>query len=148
MEKKVLIFMTAVLVIMLAAFIFIPGPQRPDEKIKDIETNSKNIKVYNLTAGQKIISPLIIFGEADGWYFEASFPARLEDADGNILARAPAQAKTDWMTAKFVPFEVKLEFELPVTEKGFVILEQDDPSGQKENVEFIKIPVVFESSTY
>ncbi len=135
--------MTAVLVLLLAAFIFIPGPDKTG-KIK-IETNSENIKVFNLAADQAVKSPLIILGEAAGWYFEASFPARLEDANGYIISGAPAQAKSDWMTAEFVPFEAKLEFEPPTTKTGFVVLMADDPSGLNQNVEYIKIPVVFES---
>lgn len=133
--------MTAVLVLLLAAFIFIPGPDKTGKK--GIETNSENIKVFNLEVNQVVKSPLIILGEAAGWYFEASFPARIEDAGGNVLAQAPAQAKSDWMTTEFVPFETKLEFETPTTKTGFVVLMADDPSGLNQNVEYIKIPVVF-----
>lgn len=141
-EKKILVFMTAVLVLMLAAFIFIPAPEK-DEPARKIETNSKNIKVYNLVAGQEIKSPLVILGEAAGWYFEASFPVKITDGNGNILSAGPAQAKSDWMTTEFVPFEANLEFKSSPTETGFVILEADDPSGLNQDVEYIKIPIVF-----
>lgn len=143
-EKKILVFMTAVLVLVLAAFIFIPAPEK-DEPARKIETNSKNIKVYNLVAGQEIKSPLVILGEAAGWYFEASFPARIEDTFGNVIAQAPAQAKSDWMTTESVPFETKLEFDPPTTPAGFVVLMADDPSGLNQNVEYIKIPILFEN---
>ena len=60
---------------------------------------------------QTISSPLVLEGEARGvWFFEASFPARLFDDDGNEIAVAIAQAQGEWMTEDFVPFLATLEF--------------------------------------
>jgi len=136
--------MTAILVVLLALFLFIPAPNRNGQN-PQIETNSENIRVFNLLANQKISSPLVVLGEARLWYFEASFPARLEDGNGKIITQVPAQAKTDWMTKEFVPFEARFEFTFPETQTGYVILEEDDPSGLNQNREFIKIPIVFEN---
>ena len=89
-------------------------------------------------------SPLLIVGEARGnWYFEASFPVRLIDAAGTLLAEAPAQAKSDWMTTEFVPFEVELDFQLPTTETGTLILKKDNPSGLPEHDASVSLPVRF-----
>ncbi len=151
MEKKILVILTVVLVILILAFILIPAPGKdektPKGQIKDITTNSSNIRVFNVQANEIINSPLVILGEAKLWYFEASFPVRLEDAGGRIITQVPAQAKTDWMTEEFVAFEAKLEFEPPATETGFIVLEQDDPSGLKSNIEFMKIPVTFKGQS-
>ncbi|MBI3588858.1 MAG: hypothetical protein HY093_00370 [Candidatus Liptonbacteria bacterium] len=143
MEKKVLIFMTAVLVLMLAVFIFVPAP-RPNSP----RTNP-DLKLYNLEVNQIVSSPLLILGEVKGsWYFEASFPVTLEDASGNILAQLPAEAKGDWMTTSSVPFEVKLDFKIPLTKTGFVIFSPDDPSGLGKNKDkTVKIPIIFENYT-
>lgn len=90
-------------------------------------------------------SPLVVKGEARGnWYFEASFPVVLIDANGKELALSPAQAKTDWMTTEFVPFEVTLTFSTPLTKTGTLILKKDNPSGLPENDASISIPVRFE----
>ncbi|MCJ7786739.1 GerMN domain-containing protein, partial [Patescibacteria group bacterium] len=77
------------------------------------------------------------------WFFEASFPIKLVDEKGNELGIAIAQAQSDWMTEDFVPFEAELHFELPVTEKGTLILEKDNPSGLLENADELRIPVKF-----
>lgn len=144
MEKKILIFLTAVLVIMIAAVLFIPAPKK--EKTKPaLSSTSPNLKIFNLVPNQAISSPLVVFGEAKGWYFEASFPVRIQDEDGNILVVAPAQAKSDWMTNEFVPFETKLEFKPSTRSRGFVILEKDNPSGLEENAESVQIPVIFKN---
>ncbi len=89
-------------------------------------------------------SPLEIRGEARGyWFFEASFPVRLIDENGKELGTGIAQALSDWMTEDFVPFESKIEFQSPTTEKGILILEKDNPSGLPENADELRIPVRF-----
>ena len=89
-------------------------------------------------------SPLTVKGEARGnWYFEASFPVRLFDADDKELAVIPAQAKGEWMTTEFVPFEITLNFSRPKTATGVLVLEKDNPSGLPEYDDSISIPVRF-----
>jgi hypothetical protein len=51
------------------------------------------ITVTSLTKNAVVKSPLTIKGEARGnWYFEASFPVKLFDVNGEQLAINPAQA--------------------------------------------------------
>ncbi|MFH1789929.1 MAG: Gmad2 immunoglobulin-like domain-containing protein [bacterium] len=102
------------------------------------------ISVENLSAGQSITSPLTIKGQARGsWFFEASFPIKLLDQSGSLLASVPAQAKGNWMTNDFVPFEAELKFSSPTTSKGSIILEKDNPSGLTQNADQLIIPVSF-----
>src|SRR3569623_2033710 len=57
--------------------------------------------------GEHITSPLFVTGIARGtWFFEASFPAELKDAQGNTIAQGAGQAQGDWMTEDFVPFSL------------------------------------------
>jgi len=103
------------------------------------------IRVSSLEPNQTIQSPLIIQGEARGvWFFEADFPVKLYDGNGNIIAQGIAQALGDWMTEDFVGFRCELEFETPETETGQLILEKDNPSGLPENADQLIIPVVFD----
>lgn len=91
-----------------------------------------------------VTSPLTITGKARGtWYFEASFPVRLLDDDGNELVVIPAQAQGDWMTEDFVPFSVTLAF-VTTAKTGTLVLERDNPSGMPENDKAIEIPVRFQ----
>lgn len=103
------------------------------------------IIVDNPRTNQEIESPLTISGQARGyWFFEASFPVLLTDWDGLIIAEGIAQAKGDWMTEDFVPFEVTLEFEKPsYNNKGTLILRKDNPSGLPENDDSLEVPVIF-----
>ncbi len=95
--------------------------------------------------GDVVTNPLIVSGSARGtWYFEASFPVRLLDGNGNEIAITPAQAQGDWMTEDFVPFSAVLQFNPPVTLTGTLILQKDNPSGMPENDASIQIPVLFQ----
>ncbi|HTK05397.1 MAG TPA: Gmad2 immunoglobulin-like domain-containing protein [Candidatus Eisenbacteria bacterium] len=102
------------------------------------------IRVTSPRKDQLVSSPLSITGEARGtWYFEASFPVKLLDANGKVLATAAAQAQGDWMTKDFVPFKAVLEFPAPATATGTLVLEKDNPSGLPENAASVSVAVRF-----
>ena len=91
-------------------------------------------------------SPLSIKGEARGyWFFEASFPVRLIDANGKNIPLDPPyiMAASEWMTEDFVPFEATLIFDSPGTKIGTLILQKDNPSGLPEYDDSLTIPVRF-----
>ncbi len=102
------------------------------------------IKIDSPRPNTVVTSPFEITGQARGtWYFEASFPVKLLDADGNVLAQVPAQAQSDWMTENFVPYKVTLEFIAPATDTGTLVLEKDNPSGLPEHDDSLIVPVRF-----
>lgn len=101
--------------------------------------------------GSVVSNPLKVTGMARGmWYFEASFPLTLVDWDGKIIAESHAEAKENWMTEEFVPFEGTIEFATPYKpgdqdfmKRGALILQKDNPSGLPEHSDALEIPVVF-----
>lgn len=109
----------------------------------DTATTDPRIRVETPKANTKVTSPLVVRGEARGtWYFEASFPAKLLDERGNVIAQTPAQAKGEWMTENFVPFEATLTF-TATSGKGTLVLERDNPSGLPQNDAQIRIPITW-----
>lgn len=121
--------------------------------VEDVQNNLEKInliQIFEPFPNQKIKSPLVIKGEARGyWFFEASFPIVLVDWDGKIIAEGHATAQKEWMTKDMVPFEAKINFEKPemigdFSKKGSVILKKDNPSGLSENDDAFEIPIVFE----
>ena len=109
----------------------------------DIAENDK-IKIFSPLPNGVITSPVGVRGEARGtWYFEASFPIRLEDANGKVLVQTYTMAQGEWMTENFVPFELILSFDTPETDKGTLIFEKDNPSGLPEHAEELRMPVRF-----
>lgn len=105
---------------------------------------SDMIVIETPRAGQLISRPVVITGKARGnWYFEASFPARLVDANGQSLGTMPIQATGDWMTTEFVPFAATMDFTISSTKTSTLILQKDNPSRLPENDDELRIPVTF-----
>lgn len=105
------------------------------------------IHVVSPTRNATITSPFTISGEARGmWYFEASFPVRLYDAEGELLGTSVAQAQGEWMTENFVPFTSVLSFTPPSTETGTLVFQKDNPSGLPEHDKEVRVPVTFDIS--
>jgi hypothetical protein len=127
-----------------------------DEEVKGIEKElpvdsskiaqeNENIRVTSPLQNQVVSSPLVITGEARGtWFFEACFPVKILDGNGEEIAAHYATALSDWMTEDFVPFEATIEFEEPDTEIGFLVLKKDNPTGLPEFDDELVIAVRFE----
>lgn len=105
------------------------------------------IRVESPRPNTAIDAPLTITGEARGnWYFEASFPILLLDANDEDLGRAVAQAQGEWMTTNFVRFKATMYFTPSTTEHGTLVLKKDNPSGLPENEDELRIPVIFKTT--
>ncbi|MEQ8558787.1 MAG: Gmad2 immunoglobulin-like domain-containing protein [Henriciella sp.] len=90
----------------------------------------------------RITTPLQLSGSVPGtWYFEGSFPIRLQSADGETLAQSVANSTEDWMTEEPVAFEASLDFSVSAPTEATLVLSEDDPSG-RGNVQEAHLPVV------
>ena len=138
--KKILLFSSIVVVVIFGAILFFK--KSANEPI--ILPNSDLIKVDSPSLNQVIQSPFTITGQARGtWFFEASFPVKLVDLSGNVIVQTFANAKGEWMTENFVPFESILNFDIATTtQPAILILQKDNPSGLPENDAQIEIPVI------
>jgi len=120
------------------------------ENIGNEIEKSNLIRVFQPRPNTAVASPLVVKGESRGnWFFEASFLIELVDENGTVIANAIAEAKSDWMTVDFVPFEATLIFSKPETVKGEIVLIKDNPSGLPEHDDELRIPVAFsQEATY
>jgi glucose/arabinose dehydrogenase len=110
------------------------GDNSPEELIR-VESPKKN---------EIVKSPLVIRGEARGkWFFEASFPVKLLDGDGTLLAGGVAEAEAEWMTENLVPFRAELSFASPRGGRGKIVLMRDNPSGLPDGDQSLEIEVRF-----
>jgi Immunoglobulin-like domain of bacterial spore germination len=107
---------------------------------------SAHFRLKTPILGAEVSSPLEISGSAAGWYFEATFPVKLLDANGDILASGQARATDDWMTENFVPFTAELSFSKPTTTTGMLIFKNDNPSGDPTRDEEVDVPVRFSAT--
>ncbi|MBX4188290.1 MAG: Gmad2 immunoglobulin-like domain-containing protein [Candidatus Doudnabacteria bacterium] len=117
----------------------------PDGKsfTEDLSENAE-VVINTPTRGATVKSPLTVTGKAKGnWFFEANIPVTLKDSNGKVLAQIGAQAQSDWMTTDYVNFTAVLNFPIPSTEFGVLLIEKDNPSGLPENDASYAIPVKF-----
>lgn len=142
--KKLLIVLGVLILAVLIGAVVLPFLTPKDAGV-GYENKYPDLIQIDAPGGNAIVqSPLAVVGTARGqWYFEASFPIELLDANGKQLAEVPVQAKGDWMTTEFVPFEVELTFASPTTKTGTLVLKNDNPSGLPENEKEVRIPVQF-----
>lgn len=109
------------------------------------ETSIENlIVVTSPNVNANIDSPVTVQGQARGvWYFEASFPVKVYDANDVLLGTGVAQAQSDWMTEDFVEFVASVTYTTPTTATGTIVLEKDNPSDLPEHDNSLSIPIVF-----
>ncbi len=82
-------------------------------------------------------------GEAPGnWYFEASFPIKVIDPEGNTLANSYGQAQSDWMTTNQVPFVGEVKIEKAYSGPATVVIMKDNPSGLPEHDDSIDFQII------
>jgi hypothetical protein len=117
---------------------------QPTPESTYMNATSDDIQVMTPMPGASVMSPLTVSGKARGpWYFEASFPVEVRDEDGTLLGQGVAQAEGEWMTVEFVPFSVSVQFATPSSKKGYVLLKNDNPSGDPIRDKSISVPVLF-----
>jgi len=114
------------------------------EAVREAAAIPDLIELRTPLPGAILQSPLTLEGRARGtWFFEASFPVYLTDADGDTIAVTPAQAEGEWMTREFVPFKATLTFSPPASSTGTLILAKDNPSGLPEHAAELRVPIRF-----
>ena len=102
------------------------------------------IQIHSPRPGDTISSPLTVRGEARGyWFFEASFPIRLESSDGIVVTEHYATAEDAWMTEEFVPFVADISFASPEQTSGNLLLLKANASELPEHDATLRVPVRF-----
>ena len=142
-RKSIKKFIISIIIILLVFVIYLFISIAMNEK-SVVNLGEIYVRVFTIEPSTIVKSPLEISGEARGnWFFEASFPIKIYDANGVLLGTAIAQAQGDWMTEDFVPFKTTLIFSTPTTATGEIVFKKDNPSGLSENDAEFRIPVKF-----
>jgi len=103
------------------------------------------VVIKSPAAGAKVGSTFDVKGEAPGgWYFEATFPIQVRDKDDNVIARAHANALSDWMTDKQVPFATTVTLDTNYKGAATLIILKDNPSGLPENDDSVEVPITIQ----
>jgi hypothetical protein len=151
LPTKIVFLVLGILIIIAAVVIIVQYP-----KLKKQSTNNPpivktvgndQIVVTSPDLQQAVSSPIQIKGKAKGnWFFEATFPVKILDENGNTLGTAHANAEDNWQTEDFVNFSVSLIFNIPKGTKGVIVFENDNPSGLPQNQKSFTVPVSFSAA--
>lgn len=114
-----------------------------------IPTNNDNLfKLTSPTSGSTVTNPLTLSGEARGtWFFEGSFPVRLEDVNGNVITSTIATSSEEWMTEEFIPFLAYLDFSVTTDTQAIIVFQKDNPSDIRANDREVRVPVILKATT-
>ncbi len=97
------------------------------------------------SSGLKVASPLKVAGTVPaGWMFEGVFPIQLVDSAKKIIVQGQAKEKIpgSWQSGNTVAFEATLTF-TTTAKSGFLILLNDNPSGDPAKSKTFEVPVTF-----
>jgi len=97
------------------------------------------------SANMKVISPLLVTGKVPaGWMNEGVFPIKLVDANQRLVVQGQPKANVpgSWLSGNPVRFTAPLTFKTTAA-SGFLILENDNPSGDPANAKSFKLPLIF-----
>src|SRR5258706_7292912 len=95
--------------------------------------------------GAKVTSPLTATGTVpSGWMFEGSFPIKLVDHNRNLIDQGTANEVVpgSWQSGSPAKFSATLTFTTS-EHSGFLILMNDNPSGDPSNELSFEVPVTF-----
>jgi len=111
--------------------------------------NPEMPSVSSPSANMKVVSPLKIAGTVpSGWMFEGVFPIKLVDSNRKLIVQGQAKEKVagSWQSVNPVDFTATLTFK-NATGSGFLILQNDNPSGIPTNSKTFEVPVIFSVAT-
>lgn len=90
----------------------------------------------------RVTSPLTVSGRAPaGWFFENQFPVQLLDAQGAVIAQAPATPRINWTEPGDKDYDATLTFTVTRETPATLVVMQDMP-GEGEEPEQTRIEVV------
>jgi len=105
--------------------------------------------VSSPSANMQVVGPLRVTGKVPaGWMSEGVFPIKLVDVNRKLIVQGQAKENEtgSWLSGNPVSFTATLTFKTTAT-SGFIILENDNPSGNPANSKSFEVPVKFSGGT-
>jgi len=109
------------------------------------KTSEKGVKLYidDVKENATVVIGTQLTGKiTGGWFFEGEFPVRILNEDLEILGTLTASATQEWTTSELVPFKLNLDSDIEETTNVVLRFEKSNPSGLKENDDYIDFPIV------
>ncbi len=148
---KAIVAVFAVIIVLLVGILVVVQPAKGPTVARQAPpavSADGHVAVASPLPNDLLSSPVDVRGTVTGggWFFEASFPARVLDGDGALLGAGsvkPVGDPSQWMSTGTVPFAAAISFTAPKYATGTVVLSKDNPSGLSQNAGELRIPVRF-----
>lgn len=141
--NKIIIGIVAVALLAGGAWWWMTQGGGSGPKVTYTNADANMIVVDNVKPGVNVLPEFKVFGQARGtWYFEASFPVEVLDANGTRITMGHAEAQSDWMTEDFVPYIAEVKIENGYSGPATLVLHKDNPSGEPSRDASVSIPIV------
>jgi hypothetical protein len=93
----------------------------------------------------RVTSPLAVSGRAPaGWFFENQLPVQLLDAQGAVIAQAPATPRINWTEPGDKDYDAALTFTVTAETPATLVVMQDMPGEGQEpkqtRIEVVLVP--------
>lgn len=148
MKKYILLCLVALALILGAwYFLYADKAVAPVSQIQPTYQNAsvEMIVVDTPQVEAHVTAPISVTGKARGnWYFEASFPIEVQNADGVVIGQGFGTAEGEWMTEDFVPFTAIVNLDAPYSGPAILILKKDNPSGEETLDASVALPITIE----
>ena len=144
--------LAVIIVVLTIALFALPAPESPPPPPQPTPAltpnpaafNSENVRVFSPVPGATVAKQFTVLGEARGsWFFEASFPIKVVDANNNQVGTGIAMTADNWMTTEFVPFSAQVTVE-NYSGPATIVLLKDNPSGLPELEDSVSYDIVVE----
>ncbi len=105
--------------------------------------NALDLVSLSFNPGDTLTGASVISGSVkNAYFFEANIIVKVTDISNNVLLTTHGSATTEWMTTAPVSFTANVNFTgLPVG-PAYLVLENDNPSGDPALIKQIIIPIV------
>lgn len=105
--------------------------------------NAGDLVSFSVPAGGNVSGPMVLTGSVqNAYFFEANILVKVVDVSNNVLLNTYGTATTDWMTTAPVSFTSNVDFTGLPLGPAYIVLENDNPSGDPNLVKQIMIPVI------
>lgn len=108
--------------------------------------NKDDLVSFSISPNDKLHGVVSYRGTVSGGYFfEGNILINILDSNKKVLKNSNAMATSDWMTSGPVDFEGNIDFTVAYKGKGFLEIQNDDPSGGEGGpAKKILIPIIIE----
>jgi len=143
--KSKVLFWVILIIILLYGLIYFKKSPSPLTFPQPSSISQTSVFITSPQSNERIKSPVSITGLVEpGWMFEGIFPIKMLDENRNLIVQGLAKEKNpgSWQSGNQVEFIATLNF-TTTTDSGFIVFENDNPSGDPELSKTFEIQVNF-----